>query len=299
MKKIAIITGGPGYERDVALRSSKLFEKYINREYETFILPEELDAFIWRKWEFEKVIPVFHWEYWEDGRIQALLDIYNIPYVGSSYFTNALCMNKRQANTIASSRGILVPKEWYIPYNSSINRNTFDVSFPLILKPNTGGSSCYTYKIWDIQELQDKLIYIWEHIKEDLLLQEYILWDEYSVSVVNREILDAIMFVEKQNKDDFFDFQSKYENETIMKETFPILPIELKNNLIESTKKVVDIFSLEWYARVDYIVRWEKIYFLEVNTIPGSTEVSILPKAWKLSWRTLEEFVDEVISYKK
>jgi hypothetical protein len=53
------------------------------------------------------------------------------------------------------------------------------------------------------------------------------------------------MFVEKQNKDDFFDFQSKYENETIMKETFPILPIELKNNLIESTKKVVDIFSLE------------------------------------------------------
>jgi D-alanine-D-alanine ligase len=111
MKKIALLTGGPGFERNVALKSVKLFEKYISREYETFILPEALDDFISRRNEFEKVIPVFHGEYGEDGRIQALLDIFNIPYVGSSYSTNALCMNKKQANAVAAYNGLTVPRE--------------------------------------------------------------------------------------------------------------------------------------------------------------------------------------------
>lgn len=295
MKKIALLTGGSGFERNVALKSVKLFEKYISRDYETFILPEALDNFISRKNEFEKVIPVFHGEYGEDGRIQALLDIYNIPYVGSSYATNALCMNKKQANAVAAFNGLIVPKElcisiWYI-----LNRNNFNLNFPVIIKPNTGWSSYYTYKIENFWELEEKIKYIWNNISGDLLIQEYILWDEYSLSVVNGEILEAIMFVEKNNKEDFFDYESKYENESGMRETFPEFNTVLRNTLIQVTQKTINIFDIQWYARIDFIVRDNTVYFLEVNTIPGSTEVSILPKAWKLSWRTLDEFVGEIL----
>jgi D-alanine-D-alanine ligase len=295
MKKIAILTWGPGFERNIALKSVKLFEKYIHREYETFILPESLDEFISRRDEFEKVIPVFHWEYGEDGRIQALLDIYNIPYIGSSYFVNALCMNKKQANAVAAYNGLNIPQELYLSKWSTLKQNNFSLNFPVILKPNTGGSSYYTYKIADFAELEEKIKFIWENISDDLLIQEYILWDEYSISVVNGEVLDAIMFVEKNNAEDFFDYESKYESESGMRETFPDLNDKLKSQLIDTTQKAIDIFDVQWYARVDFIVRDNVPYFLEVNTIPGSTEVSIVPKAWKLSGRTLEEFIEVLL----
>jgi D-alanine-D-alanine ligase len=295
MNKIAILTGGPGFERNVALKSVKLFEKYINREYETFILPEALEDFLDRRTEFEKVIPVFHWEYGEDGRIQALLDIFKIPYIGSSYATNALCMNKKQANAVAGYNGLIVPKELCISHWIILDENDFNLNFPVIIKPNTGGSSYYTYKIQNFSELLEKINYIWDNITDDLLVQEYILWDEYSVSVVNWEVLSAIMFIEKKNKEDFFDYESKYESESGMRETFPEIEEKLHKNLTSMTQKAVEVFDIEWYARVDFIVREGAPYFLEVNTIPGSTEVSILPKAWKLTGRSLEEFVEQLI----
>ncbi len=295
MKKIALLTGWPGFERNVALKSVKLFEKYISRDYETFVLPEDLDTFISRRQEFEKVIPVFHGEYWEDGRIQALLDIYNIPYVGSSYWVNALCMNKKQANAVAAHNWLVVPKELCISLNTQVSEDSFNLNFPVIVKPNTGWSSYYTYKIESFLELEVKIKYIWENISDDILIQEYILWDEYSVSVVNGEILPAIMFVEKNNKEDFFDYESKYESESGMRETFPEINSSLKEKLITDTQTAVKVFDIKWYARIDFIVKDTIPYFLEVNTIPWSTEVSILPKAWKLTGRTLEEFVEEIL----
>lgn len=295
MKKIALLTWWPGFERNVALKSVKLFEKYINRDYETFVLPESLDDFLSRREEFEKVIPVFHGEYWEDGRIQALLDIYNISYVGSNYSVNALCMNKKQANAVAAYNWLVIPTELCISKNTILTEDNFSLDFPVIVKPNTWWSSYYTYKIEDFSELIEKLNFIWDNISDNILIQEYILWDEYSVSVVNKEVLSPIMFVEKNNKADFFDYESKYESESGMRETFPSIDTSLKSKLIDATMKAVEIFDIDWYARVDFIVRDNIPYFLEVNTIPGSTEVSILPKAWKLTGRTLEEFVDEIL----
>ncbi len=295
MKKIAILTGWPGYERNIALKSVKLFEKHINREYETFLLPEALDAFISRREEFEKVIPVFHGEYGEDGRIQALLDVYNIPYVGSSYAANALCMNKKQANIVAAVAGLSVPQEMYISKTETFHKDTFTLTFPVIVKPNKGWSSYYTYKVENIEKLREKIEYMQQNISDDILVQEYILWDEYSVSVVNGEILPAIMWVEKNNEEDFFDYESKYETESGMRETFPEIDPAIRTQLESATKLAEKIFNVTWYFRVDFIVRDRVAYFLEINTIPGTAEVSILPKAWKLSGRSLEEFIEEIL----
>lgn len=293
MKKIALLTGWPGYERNIALKSVKLFEEHIGRPYETFFLPEQLDEFLSRRDEFEKVIPVFHWEYWEDGKLQALLELYNIPYVGSNYFTSALCMNKEKANKLAKVWWLLVPEEKMI--KKWKQWDTADIHFPVIIKPKLWGSSYYTYKILSEEELKEKIDFIHTHIDDDILVQEYILWDEYSVSSVNGEILDAIMYVEKNNQEDFFDYESKYESETGMRETFPQIEEHLFQRLKSEAKKALDLFEVTWYARIDFIVQWEKIYFLEVNTIPGTASVSILPKAWKLSGRSFEEFVTYVL----
>ncbi|MCH8518333.1 ATP-grasp domain-containing protein [Candidatus Gracilibacteria bacterium] len=296
MSKIAILTGGPGYERNIALKSVEIFKKYLKHEYDVFLLPEELDIFLEKKSEYRKVIPVFHGEYGEDGRIQAFLDILELPYVGYNYYINALCMNKREANIIAFHHGISVPKEYILKKGKELHIESIGFGYPIIAKLNTGGSSYYTYKVVNEIDLQEKIEYIRSQVSDDILIQEYILGDEYSISLVNGEILDAIMFVEKNNPEDFFDYDSKYETESGMRETFPQLEIRLKKRLIEFAGNIRDIFGLyNGYARIDVIVRGEDLYFLEVNTIPGSTEVSILPKAWKLSGRSLEEFVEEVL----
>ncbi len=296
MKKIALLTGWPGYERVVALKSVQLFENNIQRPYETFILPEDIEKFIERKGEFSIAIPVFHGEYGEDGRIQAFLDVLGIPYVGTWYYWSALCMNKREANIVAKDAWLRVPEEIALSQREGISKNNFSLTFPVILKPNTGGSSCYTYKIEDFSELEEKIDFIHTQISDDLLVQEYISWDEYSVSVVNGEILDPIMKVEKDNPEEVFDFEAKYETESWMKETFPHIPAGLKKEMVQVTQIAQKIFHTTWFFRVDMIVRNGEVFFLEVNTIPGCSEVSILPKAWKLTGRSLEEFVEELIA---
>ena len=297
MKKIAILTGWPWYERNIALKSVELFKKYLKREYDVFLLPEELESFLQKRSEYEKVIPVFHWEYGEDGRIQAFLDVLWVPYIGLSYFTNVLCMNKKEASIIASYHNISVPKEYVVHNWEKLEISQLRFWFPMIVKLNTWGSSYYTYKVQDEAELYQKIDFIrWSAIFDNILIQEYILWEEYSISLVAWEILKAIMFVEKNNPEDFFDYDSKYETESGMRETFPELEIELKDALLNFAWEIKHIFWLtQGYARIDLIVRDKQIYFLEVNTIPWSTEVSILPKAWKLSGRNLEEFVETIL----
>lgn len=296
MKKIAILTGWTWYERNVALKSVELFKKYLKQEYDVFLLPEELDAFLQKRDMYKKVIPVFHGEYGEDGRIQAFLDVLWIPYVGLNYFTNALCMNKKEANIIASHHSITVPQEYICRQDEKIDIKKIDFWFPMIVKLNKGWSSYYTYKVQNETELQEKINFIQSEVKDDILIQQYILWDEYSISLVNWEILEAIMFVEKNNPEDFFDYDSKYETETGMRETFPEIEAEIKSKLLVFANNIKNIFWLHvWYARIDVIVKDGVLYFLEVNTIPGSTEASILPKAWKLSWRSLENFVEQIL----
>lgn len=294
MKKVAILTGWPWYERNIALKSSKFFEKYLQVSYDTYILPEALEEFISKREEYDAVIPVFHGEYGEDGKIIALLELFNIPFVGSSYFTNALCMNKKEANIVGSSAWLNIPKELCVSQGSIFDERNFSLSFPVIVKPNKWGSSYHTYKVEDIENLKKKIQTIQENIEDDILIQEYILWDEYSVSVVNGEIL-PIMMLEKENKEDFFDYESKYESESGMKEVFGKVEKKIQKKLEEETKKACTTFNIKGYCRVDFIIREDTAYFLEVNTIPGTTEASILPKAWKLTWRTFHEFTEVLL----
>ena len=130
-------------------------------------------------------------------------------------------------------------------------------------------------------------------INDDILVQEFISWEEYSVPVVNWQIL-PIMKLEK-SENDFFDYTSKYEDNSRIKEIFPEIEETLKYRLISDTKKIYNFFNLKWISRVDFLVKDNEIYFLEVNTIPWLNENSILPQAWKLTWKSYEDLVKELI----
>ena len=292
MKKAVILTGGPGLEREIALKSAWFFEKYIDREYDLYDLPKQIDCFLKNKDKYEFAIPVFHWEYWEDGKIFAFLDSLNIPHTFSDYKTHALCLDKQKTNTLVYQLGVKVPFQYLAETSES-----FPETYPVIMKPNQWGSSFHTYKINNHQEFYDSFNKTRKDLDDDILIQEFIVWDEYSVPVVDGVVL-PIMKVEKENNEDLFDYESKYESEAIMKETFQEIEEKLLWKLQNDSKKIYEYFHIKGMSRIDFLVMNNEVYFLEINTIPGMTEASILPKAWNLTWKSNEELVKELIKIK-
>lgn len=284
MKKVVILTWGPGLERDIAIKSAAFFEKYIDREYDLYDLPKQMDQFLRHKDEYEFAIPVFHWEYWEDGRIFGFLDSLNIQHTFSNYKTHAICLDKQKANTLIYQAWINVPFQYIAETNES-----FPESYPVIMKPNQGWSSFHTYKIENNQEFYDCFNKTRKDLTDDILIQEFIVWEEYSVPVVDWEVL-PIMKLEKKN-DQIFDYDAKYVSEEVIKETFPKIEEPLLSKLKEDSLKAYNYFNVKSMARVEFIERDWELYFLEVNTIPWMTEASILPKAWNLTGKTNTELV--------
>ncbi len=291
MKKIAILTGWPGLEREIAIKSSAFFEKYIQKDFDRYDLPKQLEEFIRNKDKYCLAVPVFHGEYGEDGKIFAVLDSLNIPHTFSDYKTHGLCLDKEKTNTLVFQLWIKVPFQYIAETSES-----FPESYPVIMKPNQWGSSFHTYKINNHQEFYDNFNKTRKDLLDDILIQEFIIWDEYSVPVVAWEVL-PIMKVEKQDNAELFDYDSKYESEAKMKETFPEINPELKEKLESATHKIYKYFWIKSMSRIDFLVRDDEVFFLEINTIPGMTQWSILPKAWELTGRSFEELVDIICDF--
>jgi D-alanine-D-alanine ligase len=287
MKKIVILSGWPWLESEIAKKSAKLFKDHINKDFDYYELPKQLSDFLKNKDKYNLAIPVFHGEYWEDGKVFAFLDILGIPHTFSDYSTHALCLDKEKANTLVFQLWVNVPFQ-YIAENSE----SFPENYPVIMKPNQWGSSFHTYKVNNHQEFYDNFNKTRKDLDDKILIQEFITGEEYSVPVVNWEIL-PIMKLEKAN-DQVFDYEAKYEENQEIKETFPEIKEELYKKLTTETLKIYNHFNVKWMARVEFIVKDWELNFLEVNTIPGMTEASILPKAWKLSGRNLDELVKEI-----
>ena len=288
MKKIVILTWWTWYEREVAINSSKFFKDNLELDYDYYLLPEQLDDFLKNKDKYNLAIPVFHWEYWEDWKIFAFLDILNIPFVFSSFEVHALCLDKFNTNSILKNIWIKIP--WQYIYNWEIK----DLDFPLIVKPNKWWSSIFTYKANDIKELKKAIKDIQDNTKDDILIQEFITWTEVSVPVINWEVY-PIMSLEKIDENLFFDYEAKYENDSKIKEVFDKLDKNTTEILSKESKKIYNFLWCRWIVRIDFIVKNNIAYFLEVNTIPWMTNASILPKSWRLTWKTNKDLVLEIL----
>lgn len=288
MKKIAILSGWTSSEREVALRSAWFFRDFVKKDFDFYDFPADIEKFLENKNNYEFAIPVFHGQYWEDGKIFAFLEILLIKTTFSPYETHAICLNKFVTNELLSKLWVEVPKQFLYKWSLDIE------TFPLIVKPNRWWSSMYTYKVSNKEEFEEKIKIIEENTKDDILVQEFIKADEYSVSIVAGEVL-PIMKVQK-TIDEFFDYENKYSDAPKIKETWPEIEPALESSLAFQAKKIYNFFNCKWYARVDFLVRWEDIYFLEVNTIPGMTTWSIVPKSWALTGRSFEELIEKIIN---
>jgi len=278
--KIGLLYGGYSSEREISIKSGKAVEKALkelNLNYQVFD-PIEREEFIKKLVSYnpDVVFIALHGKGGEDGTIQGVLDFLNFRYTGSPLKASAIAMDKIISKELVKFHGILTPN-WYVIKDIEELKKV-DKNFPKVVKAPKEGSSIGVYIVNDEKELEEAVKECFKYDNK-ILIEDFVKGRELTISILNGEPLDII---EIRVKEGFYDFKNKY----ISDNTEYICPAPIDEKLYkELQKRAVDIYEIigcKGVARVDFILDENgKAYFLEINTIPGLTDHSLLPKAAK------------------
>ena len=282
--RIAVLMGGISSEREISLMSGNAILKgLLNLGYDAFKidLVEEnyLNALIEN--EFDLAYIALHGEFGEDGRVQAVLDILKKPYTGSGVTASAVSMDKILTKIIVDDFGIKTPKKY-----TTIEEIK---EYPVVIKPSKEGSSVGLYICENYEEAKkatEKLIGL------DLVIEEFIVGEELTAGIINEEKLGVVKIIPNSGR---YDFESKYTPGLTTYEVPAKIEKKYYDEAMEISLKVHKILNLKGISRSDFILSKNGLYFLEVNTSPGMTTTSLIPKLGKLKGYTFEEILDKVI----
>lgn len=230
------------------------------------------------------VFVAMHGPFGEDGTVQGMLDLTGIPYTGSGVLASALGMSKEMFKKIMTAEGIRVPKTTNV--------------FPCFIKPADQGSSVGASIARNKKEL-DKSLKIAHRFSDKVLIEEYIVGKELTCAVLGNEKPFALPVIEiVPLKGKFFDYESKY-TESGSQEIVPArISKTLTKRVQEIAVKVYKAIGCKGFGRVDFILKDNKEpVVLEINTIPGLTPMSLLPKAAKSAGITYPKLLDTIIEY--
>ncbi|CAN5206256.1 D-alanine--D-alanine ligase [soil metagenome] len=312
---IALLTGGYSGEAVISYESAKVIEKNIDPDkfsfYKINMTPEcwfyenENEKYKIDKNDFslsidgnhitfDAVLIGIHGTPGEDGKLQGYFDILNLPYTSCDCTTSALTFNKRYTNAVAAFSGLSVARSVILFKKnfSGPEEITRHLNFPVFIKPNNGGSSIGMSKVNNPSE--ELGLAIEKAFKEDdqVLVEEFIKGREFTLGVFKSEgKIIALPITEIITRKDFFDYEAKYhgasEEITPAKVDEPIAEI-----IREEAKKAYKIFNCKGIIRVDYIYSEEKQkpFMLEINTVPGQSEASLVPQQVRAMGWTMMDF---------
>jgi D-alanine-D-alanine ligase len=257
-------------------------------------------------WEgkLDVIFPVLHGPYGEDGTIQGLLELADIPYVGAGVAASAVSMDKELMKTIFKQKSLPVlkwltikRKDWQKDKEEilSLIQNTFE--YPLFVKPTNLGSSVGITKVHRKEELE-KAIDLASSYDRKILIEEGLEGArEIECSVLGNDEPQTSVVGEVKPAREFYDYDSKYIDQA----TQLIVPADLPENVSEKVRKIAlcafKAIDAAGMARVDFFVtkKENKIYLNEINTIPGFTSVSMYPRLWEASGVSYPELIDRLI----
>ncbi|MCD6586693.1 MAG: D-alanine--D-alanine ligase [Desulfobacteraceae bacterium] len=298
---VALLSGGTSSERDVSLSGGdQVYQAIDKNKYTVFRYDPKTDIaqLVVDASKIDVALVILHGIHGEDGTVQGLLDLLNIPYQCSGTLGSSVAISKLASKYIYAQCGIPSPA-----YMISHKKDVIDVDtcirrlrLPIVVKPVNGGSSIGM----SIVHLKNNLIRAVDKALEyddTVLLEEYIKGTEITGAVIGNQNLIALPIIEivPSEKYDFFDYQAKYT----AGETKEICPARISERLTKSAgelaKKSHRALFCKGYSRTDMIIRDEEIYVLETNTIPGMTESSLLPLAAEKAGMNFSQLVDRLI----
>nr|WP_050727536.1 D-alanine--D-alanine ligase [Vulgatibacter incomptus] len=279
-KKVVVLYGGRSAEREVSLWTGAAIHKALaSRGYDAHLLDVELDvAARLRELGAEAVFIGLHGRFGEDGCIQGLLESMGLPYTGSGVLSSALAMDKVASKQVFDARGIPTPAWVSMRPEKARKLQAEDLPFPLpvVVKPASEGSSVGVHIARDQAALtaacEDAA-----RFKGDVILERYHKGREVQVAVLDDEALGAIEIVPAA---EFYDYQAKYKSGGTTRYLFPApLPEPLYKATLDAALAAHRALGCSGATRTDLIVSDDgDLRVLEVNTLPGMTETSLLPK---------------------
>ncbi|MDQ0481949.1 D-alanine--D-alanine ligase family protein [Guptibacillus hwajinpoensis] len=297
--KVGVLYGGTSAEREVSLSSGKGIMKALKENGHDVIgidfHPERLTEVM--ELDVDIVFIGLHGRFGEDGRIQGLLDMLEIPYVGSGVLGSAVAMDKAKSKKVLKDSGIRLAKDLVLHKSNDNHSIDMPFGFPVVVKPNSEGSTI-GLTIAQNQEELNRGIEEAFRFDNTVILEEFISGTEVTVAVMG-EVgnVKSLPVVEIVPKNAYYDYESKYA-EGGSEHIVPARISESYTEMIQQQSVMAhELLGCETYSRVDYIVPKDgtEPVFLEVNTLPGMTPTSLYPDAAKEIGYSYEQMIEHLI----
>jgi D-alanine-D-alanine ligase len=301
--RVAVIYGGRSGEHEVSLRSAKsIIEALDPEKYKVVHYVISKDG----KWSprpiqpepggnpgVDVVFPVLHGTFGEDGTLQGLLELADLPYVGAGVLASSISMDKEMMKRVARERGLPVVDYFLPPRNGFV---TFENKFPMFVKPANLGSSVGISKVHNMDELMAAIELAGSYDRK-IIVERGITGRELECAVLGNQDPVASAPCEILPSREFYDYEDKY----LLDQARTVIPADLSpEQTAEIQRLAVECYravECEGMARVDFLLESAtgKLYINEINTIPGFTSISMYPKMWEYSGLAMPKLIDRLI----
>ena len=297
-EKIAVLLGGTSAEREVSLNSGTAVLNALRKQgYDAHpIDPKEFPVATLKEQGFDRVFNILHGRGGEDGTMQGLLEQIGIPYTGCGVMTSALTMDKMRTKMLWKAFGLPVAEMEIVTVENRANLTPESVvkklGLPLMVKPSLEGSSVGLTKVKAIDELESAVDFALK-FDRTVLIEEWLAGDEFTVPVLDNEVLPSIKIVPEG---EFYDYDAKYISDNTQYFCPAGLSDEREQELRDLVKQAYDVVGCRGWSRIDVIADAEGNFRLvEVNTNPGMTSHSLFPKSAATVGYSFEQLVERIL----
>ena len=318
--RIALLAGGDSSEREIALNSAHQISESLNREkYDVKVIDLHHRSWAYTengkryemdkndfsltvegiRYEFDYALIIIHGTPGEDGKLQGYLDMMGIPYSSCSQVSSTITFDKVSTKRAVAQRGINVAKEVFLHKSETYNAEAIvaELGLPLFVKPNASGSSFGVTRVTSVEQIEAAVALAFTE-SEEVLIEECITGREFGCGVlITKEQELVLPITEIVSKNAFFDYEAKYT--AGMSDEITPAPIseEWAKMLAHDAVEAYKACRCRGIVRIDFIITEEgKAYIIEVNSIPGMSSGSIVPKQARTAGISLGELYDMVIS---
>jgi D-alanine-D-alanine ligase len=318
MKTIAIVAGGNSSEFGISVKSASEVSKALSSGYITYIIMIRGTSWYWEdpkgryhnidkndftlitddaKIRFNAVFIAIHGTPGENGLLQGYFEMMGIPYTSCGTFCSALTFNKQACKLFL--KDYQVPMAFSMLISRRVAWDAGDIisqaGLPCFVKPNESGSSFGVTKVKTFEDLSPAIIKAFEESQE-VVIESFMDGREVACGVVKTKKRELVLPVtEIISKNEFFDYEAKYTPGRSEEVTPADLPSSVTNEIQKLSSRIYDLLGCRGIVRVDFIIIDSQPYFLEINTIPGMTEESLIPKQAAAAGIPLEELYSMIL----
>ena len=291
--KIAVLTGGPGEEREISLQSGKAIQlalEAIGYNVLSITMENKLGDIISDLHSVDLVFLGLHGSIGENGTIQGFLESLGVKYTGSDPLSSAICMDKNISKIIARDSKVNTPNWKIVTRDQTLNEDNSE--FPLVIKPNDQGSTVGLTIVHDESELGPALNLAYNY-SSSVMVEQFIEGRELTVTLIGGKALPVCEIIPSH---ELYDYECKYTS-GMSKYVCPAdIDLDLTKRVQEITERLFDVLKCRHYSRADFRLDHEdNLWFLEMNTLPGMTDTSLAPMAAKAAGFSFNDLIDRIV----